>query len=110
MHRRSIAAPGALTCTPPKREAGISQRQVDLVAAWREAGSLFSSRQRAALAFTEAVTLIADGVPDDVWSSVVAEFDEREIVQLLIKIGAINVYNRMNVAVGTQLLPERFKA
>lgn len=93
------------------REAGISQRQVDLVAAWREAGSLFSSRQRAALAFTEAVTLIADaGVPDDVWSSVVAEFDEREIVQLLIKIGAINVYNRMNVAVGTQLLPERFKA
>jgi alkylhydroperoxidase family enzyme len=61
------------------------------------------------LAFTEAVTLIAEGgVPDDVWDAVAAEFDETEIVHLLMKIGAINVYNRMNVAARTSLGPEPY--
>jgi len=93
------------------REAGISQRQIDLVAAWREAGSLFDSRQRAALAFTEAVTLIAeDGVPDEVWNAVTAHFDEKEIARLLIGIGAINVWNRINVSLCTELGPEPYKA
>lgn len=91
------------------RAAGISQRQIDLVAAWHEAGSLFTAREQAALAFTEAVTLIADaGVSDDIWNAVAAEFNETEIAHLLIKIGAINVYNRMNVAVRTDLPPEPF--
>jgi AhpD family alkylhydroperoxidase len=89
------------------RKAGIEQRQIDLVAAWREAETLFSERERAALAFTEAVTLISEeGVPDDVWSEVTAVFDDEEAVQLLMAIATINVWNRMNVAVRTEL-PEQ---
>jgi len=92
------------------REAGISQRQIDLVAAWEEAGALFSSRQRAALAYTEAVTLIADaGVPDDVWNALREEFDEKEIARLTVAIGAINVWNRINVSTRTELGPEPYK-
>lgn len=88
------------------RRAGIEQRRLDLVAAWREAGALFSERERAALALTEAVTLISeDGVPDALWSDVTAVFDEKETVVLLMAIATINVWNRMNVAVRA-VLPE----
>ncbi|MGH3186921.1 MAG: carboxymuconolactone decarboxylase family protein [Streptosporangiaceae bacterium] len=86
------------------RQAGAAQRQIDLVAAWREAGSLFSQREQAALAFAEAVTLISQaGVSDGVWGDLTAVFDEKETVQLLMAIAAINVWNRMNVAVRTDL-------
>lgn len=96
--------------TEEARSAGISQRQIDLIAAWHEAGSLFSPREQAALALTDAVTLISDGgVDDDVWDAVKAEFDDKEIVELLLAISAINVYNRLNVAVRTELGPEPFK-
>ncbi len=82
------------------REAGIPQRQIDLIAAWEEAGELFTARQRAVLAFTEQVTLISDGgVSDDVWAQVRAVFSEEETVQLLMTIATINVWNRMNVTV-----------
>ena len=59
------------------------------------------------LAFTEAVTLISDdGVPDDVWNELTAVFDEKETVQLLMTIAAINVYNRINVTMRTVLREE----
>lgn len=96
--------------TEEAREAGIPQRKIDLVAAWHEAGTMFTPKEQAALAFTEAVTLIADGgVPDELWDEVSAEFSDKEIVELLIAIGAINVYNRLNVAVGTELGPEPYR-
>ena len=86
------------------RKEGVEQRQIDLIAAWREAPALFSTREQAALAFTEQVTLISqDGVSDDVWDDVTSAFDEKEIVLLLMAIAAINVWNRMNVAVHTDL-------
>lgn len=86
------------------REAGVSQRQIDLVAAWEEAGELFTEREQAALAFTEQVTLISqDGVTDQVWARVRAEFSEQETVHLLMTIATINVWNRMNVTVRTGL-------
>lgn len=86
------------------REAGASQRQIDLVAAWHEAGSLFSEREQAALALTEQVTLISEqGVSDEVWEFVRDEFGEQEIVELLMTIGVINVWNRMNVTARTAL-------
>ena len=86
------------------RKAGIAQRKIDVVSAWREAQSLFDKRERAALAFAEAVTLISKaGVPDDVWNGVTAVFDEKEAVRLLMAIATINVWNRMNVAVHTEL-------
>lgn len=92
------------------RAAGVDQRRIDLVAAWREAGDLFSEREQAALALTEQVTLIAEaGVSDAVWERVRASFEETEIVQLVVTISVINVWNRMNVTARTDL-PERASA
>lgn len=86
------------------RKEGVDQRQIDLIAAWTEAPALFTEREQAALAFTEQITLISeDGVSDEVWNAVSAAFDEKEIVALLIAAAAINVWNRMNVAVHTAL-------
>ncbi|WP_347352654.1 carboxymuconolactone decarboxylase family protein [Intrasporangium sp.] len=93
------------------RKAGIDQRQLDVLAAWREAPALFTRREQAALAFTEQVTLISqDGVTDDVWHELTAVFDDKETVLLLMAITAINVWNRMNVAVHTDLPDRPFAA
>lgn len=97
--------------TEEARRAGVEQRQIDLIAAWREAPAMFSRREQAALAFTEQVTLISqDGVSDAVWNELTAVFDEKETVYLLMAVAAINVWNRMNVAVHTDLPPEPFVA
>lgn len=94
--------------TPEAVEAGASQRQVDLVATWEEAGDIFSEREQAALALTEQVTLISeDGVTDEVWERVRGAFTENEVVRLLMAISVINVWNRMNVTARTALPPER---
>jgi AhpD family alkylhydroperoxidase len=79
---------------------GETDERLYMVAAWREA-TCYDARERAALALTEAVTLIADGgVPDDVWEQAEDEFDPEELGQLLFAIAQINVWNRLNVAVG----------
>ena len=84
--------------TEEAREAGIEQRKIDIVAAWHEAGDMFSAREQAALALTEAVTLISvAGVSDEIWEAVTANFDEKEIAHLIVAIGAINVWNRIAV-------------
>ena len=70
----------------------------------REAG--VPQRKQAVLALTEQVTLIADGVSDAVWQRVSEEFDEQEIVELIMTISVINVWNRMNVTARTAL-PDR---
>lgn len=89
------------------RAAGEDQRRLDVLSAWREAPSLFTERERAALALTESVTRIADGgVPDDVWQAAANSFDKAELVQLLIAISTINVWNRLAVATH-QELPNR---
>lgn len=86
------------------RKAGEDQRRLDVLSAWREAPELFTDTERAALAFTEAVTRIGDaGVPDAVWSDVAAQFDEAEIVHLLMAIATINVWNRLAVATHQRL-------
>ena len=80
------------------RAAGEDQRRLDVVSAWREAPQLYSARERAALALTEAVTLVSrDGVPDEVWAEAQAHFKELETVQLLMAIATINVWNRLAV-------------
>jgi AhpD family alkylhydroperoxidase len=81
---------------------GETDDRLYMVAAWREA-TCYSARERAALALTESVTLIADGgVPNDVWEQVEDEFDPEEIGQVLFAIAAINVWNRLNVSVQTE--------
>ena len=81
---------------------GETDERLYMIAAWREA-TCYDPRERAALALTEAVTLIAgNGVPDEVWEQVEDEFDPEEIGKLLFAIATINVYNRLNVSVGTE--------
>ncbi|HQW08151.1 MAG TPA: carboxymuconolactone decarboxylase family protein [Steroidobacteraceae bacterium] len=81
------------------REAKVPQRKLDVLAGWFEAPALYSERERAAIALTEEVTLIsAGGVTDVVWEKVKASFPEKEIVQLLMAIVAINAWNRLAVS------------
>lgn len=88
------------------RKAGEDQRRLDVLSAWREAPELFTDGERAALAFTEAVTHIGEaGVPDPVWNDVSAHFDQRGIVALLMAVATINVWNRLAVATH-QALPD----
>jgi AhpD family alkylhydroperoxidase len=80
------------------RKAGEAQERLDLIGAWREA-PVFTARERAALAWTEAVTLVADThVPDDVCEAAQTEFSEQELVNLTMAVVAINGWNRLMVA------------
>ena len=84
--------------TRDARKGGESQERLDLIGAWRET-TLFSDRERAALAWTEAVTLLADThVPDDVYTTARAAFSERELAELTMIVVAINGWNRLMVA------------
>jgi AhpD family alkylhydroperoxidase len=76
---------------------GISADKLNLVVVWREA-PLFSSRERAALAWTEALTQLEGGVSDEVHAQASAEFSEKELVYLTSAIASINVWNRFGVA------------
>ena len=89
------------------RVGGESQRRLDVLSAWREAPELYTDRERAAFALTEAVTLIGnDGVPDDVWAQAQRHFDDAGLVHLLLAIATINVWNRLAVSTHQQL-PDR---
>ena len=80
------------------RKLGERQERLDLVAAWREA-PCFSERERAALAWTEALTLVAhDRVPDEVYAMAKAPFTDEELVNLTAAVVAINGWNRVAVA------------
>jgi AhpD family alkylhydroperoxidase len=78
---------------------GQAVEKLALLQAWREAGALFDARERAALAWAESVTRVAEtGVPDSDYEAARAVFDERELVDLTIAIGLMNVYNRMAIS------------
>jgi AhpD family alkylhydroperoxidase len=76
---------------------GIPADKLNLLVVWREAPQ-FSVREHAALAWTEALTRLTDGVDDAVYAEASAEFSERELAYLAAAIGAINVWNRLGVA------------
>src|SRR6266436_10191838 len=76
---------------------GMSADKLNLVVVWREAPQ-FSARERAALAWTEALTLLADGVSDEVYALASAEFSEKELAYLTSAIASINVWNRFGAA------------
>jgi len=75
---------------------GIPADKLNLVVVWREA-PLFSARERAALAWTEALTLVSGGVSDEVYAQAAAEFSEKELAYLTSAIASINVWNRLGV-------------
>jgi AhpD family alkylhydroperoxidase len=78
---------------------GVTPVKLALVQAWHEAGSVFNEREKAALAWAESVTRVADThVPDDVFSVVAAVFSEKEIADLTMAISLINAYNRLAIS------------
>ncbi|MEU1849079.1 carboxymuconolactone decarboxylase family protein [Streptomyces sp. NPDC019990] len=82
--------------TNDARKAGESEDKLHMVAVWREARHFFTEREQAALALTEAMTLVADaGVPDDVYAQAASHFEEGELAQVLALICAINTWNRV---------------
>ena len=80
------------------RAAGETEQRLYLLDAWRET-ALYNERERAALAWTEAVTRITDGhVPDDVYADVSNVFTEQELIALTFAVVAVNGWNRLNIA------------
>jgi AhpD family alkylhydroperoxidase len=83
------------------RAAGETEQRLYGLSAWRET-PYYSDRERAALEWTEALTLVTEGhVPDDVFENVREHFSEDELVHLSLAIVAINGWNRLNVAART---------
>jgi AhpD family alkylhydroperoxidase len=83
------------------REAGESDERIWAVGAWRDSPH-FSDAERAALALAEAGTRLsdaADPVPDAVWDEAARHYDERALAALILQIGSINIWNRLNVIV-----------
>jgi AhpD family alkylhydroperoxidase len=79
------------------KKQGESDNRLYLLDAWRE-GAVYSRRERAALAWTEALTRLDDGqVPDEVFAEASSEFNEGELLNLTLLIVAINGWNRVNV-------------
>jgi len=80
-------------------KSGVKVEKLALVQAWAEAGDLFDERERAALAWAETVTRVAEtGVPDEAYQAARAVFGERELVDLTIAISLMNAYNRMSIS------------
>ncbi len=82
---------------------GESQERINLLSLWRDT-PYFSEQERAVLALTEAVTLIAENqVPDAVFEEVQRHFSEDEIASLVLAIITINAWNRANIAFGVHV-------
>ncbi len=84
------------------RAAGETEQRLYLLDAWREAGQLYTERERAALAWTEALTLITEGhAPDAAYEQAHAQFNDAELTRLTLAIIAINGWNRLNIGFRT---------
>ena len=83
--------------TREARALGESEERLHLIAGWRES-PLYNARERAALAWTEALTLVADThAPDDVYDTARQQFTDQELTELTVGIGLINLWNRAQV-------------
>jgi AhpD family alkylhydroperoxidase len=90
--------------TRDARKAGETEERLYLLSAWEEAAGFFTEKERAALALTEAVTVLTDGfVPDEVYARAAAHFEEDELAQVIAAIIAINAWNRIGVT--TRMVP-----
>jgi AhpD family alkylhydroperoxidase len=83
------------------RAAGETEQRLYLLDAWREA-PFYTARERAALAWAESVTFVADGhVADEVYDEARRQFDEQELIDLTFAVTTINTWNRLNIAFRT---------
>lgn len=94
--------------TRDARKAGETEQRLALVAAWEEAGDLFTERERAALALAEAITEVAGrgAVSDEVYRRAAEVFTDRELAQVIAMTVTINAWNRINLA-APQPFPRR---
>ena len=92
------------------RHGGESEERLSLLAVWREA-PVFTARERAALAWAEAVTLIASaGIPDELFQSTRRHFKDEELINLTLAINTINSWNRLMVALAVPPAVDERKA
>jgi AhpD family alkylhydroperoxidase len=83
-------------------KSGIDVEKLVLVPVWHDAGKVFSTRERAALAWAETVTRVSQtGVPDADYEAAAAEFNDKELADLTYAIGLMNVFNRLGVSFRT---------
>lgn len=93
--------------TKDARAAGESEQRIYALSAWRET-PFFTERERAALALTEAVTLVSEGhVPDAVYEEAARHFDDKELAGLTWAIATINTWNR--VAITSRTVPGSYQ-
>ena len=84
------------------RHGGETEQRIYMISGWRET-DLYTARERAALEWAESVTLLNEGhVPDEVFENVRKEFSEEELIDLTLAVGAINTWNRVNIAFRTK--------
>ena len=92
------------------RQAGETEERVLMLSAWRET-SLYNEREKAALAWTEALTSLPEkGAPDEVYEAVQANFSEEEQIALTLLVGIINSFNRIGVGFQVPPIAEHRKA
>jgi AhpD family alkylhydroperoxidase len=83
-------------------KSGLGVDKLVLVPGWRDAGAVFSARERAALAWAETVTRVADThVPDAEYEAAAAEFSAKDLADLTYAIGLMNAFNRLGIAFRT---------
>jgi AhpD family alkylhydroperoxidase len=83
------------------RHDGLSEQWINLMSVWRES-PVYDDKERALLGWVDAVTRLADtGAPDDAYQALAAQFSEKEITDITVAIGAINVWNRLAVGART---------
>jgi AhpD family alkylhydroperoxidase len=83
-------------------KAGVAVDKLVLVPVWRDAGAMFSARERVALAWTETVTRVAEtNIPQADYEAAAAEFSSKELADLTYAISLINVFNRLSIAFRT---------
>ena len=88
--------------TKDARASGETEQRLYLLPAWRDANSIYNERERAALAWTEAVTLLVNQqVPDEIYDAARKQFSEQELLALTLAIVAIDGWNRFNIAMQT---------
>lgn len=91
--------------TKDARAAGEAEQRLYLLSAWRDTG-FYTARERAALAWAEAVTqLPPHGVPDDLYDEVRQQFDDTEMVDLTLAIIGINGWNRLAIPFRSEAVP-----
>ncbi|MFD0940084.1 carboxymuconolactone decarboxylase family protein [Pedobacter boryungensis] len=89
--------------TKDARKHGETEQRIYLLNAWREVHDLYTEEERAILALTEEMTLIANGgVKDETYNVAKAFFDENQLAQIMVAIMAINAWNRMAIATHMQ--------